>query len=158
MYLVPFIALISAKRWRLDVLIFLIHGFYFFSIPTKLQCFLFHPGFSHNISQEIYIFVIFEETLNPQCTPGQPCIVCTLGVSPSLVSRYCEGYSFLEYLRTLHLKFQKAWTKIEVVLSLPCWLSQFSFWNFKLKVLKYSRNYSLHNTLIPWSLKKSWIT
>jgi hypothetical protein len=29
----------------------------------------------------------------------------------------------LEYLRTLHLKFQKARTKIEVVLSLLCWLS-----------------------------------
>ena len=28
------------------------------------------------------------------------------------VSRYIEGYSF--------------WTKIEVVLTLPCWLSQFS--------------------------------
>ena len=73
---------------------------------------------------------------------------------------------FLKYLRTLHLKFQKARTKIEVFLSLPCWLSQFSwdsqqgrlrttsilvraFWNFKCKVLKYSRNCSLHNTLIP---------
>ena len=33
---------------------------------------------------------------------------------------------FLEYLSTLILKFQKARTKIEVVLSLPCWLSQFS--------------------------------
>ena len=31
---------------------------------------------------------------------------------------------FLEYLRTLHLKFQKARTKTEVVLSLPCWLAQ----------------------------------
>ena len=28
---------------------------------------------------------------------------------------------FWEYLRTLSLKFQKALTKIEVVLSLPCW-------------------------------------
>ena len=82
---------------------------------------------------------------------------------------------FLRYIRTLSLKFQKARTKIEAVLTLPCWLSQFSwdsqlgrvrttsvlvraFWNFKLKVLKYSRNCSLHNTLIPWSLKKSWIT
>ena len=34
----------------------------------------------------------------------------------------------LEYLKTLHLKFQKAQTKIEVVLSLPCWLSQLNFW------------------------------
>ena len=73
---------------------------------------------------------------------------------------------FLGYLRTLSLKFQKAWTKIEVVLTLPGWLSQFSwdsqpgrvrttsilvraFWIFFLKVLKYSRNCSLHNTLIP---------
>ena len=64
---------------------------------------------------------------------------------------------FLGYLRTLSSKFQKARTKIEVVLTLPCWLSQFSwdsqqgrarttsilvwaFWNCKLKVLKYSRN------------------
>ena len=38
---------------------------------------------------------------------------------------------FLEYLRTLHFKFQK--------------------------VLKYSRNCSLLDTLIPWSLKITWI-
>ena len=31
---------------------------------------------------------------------------------------------FLGYLRTLSLKFQKARTKIEVVLTLHCWLSQ----------------------------------
>ena len=54
---------------------------------------------------------------------------------------------FLGYLRTFSLKFQKATSKIEVVLALPCWLSQ--FWSFKLKVLKYSWNCSLHNTLIP---------
>ena len=76
------------------------------------------------------------------------------------------GLHFFEYLRTLSLRFQKARTIIEVVLSLACWLSQFSwdsqqgrlkttsvlvqaFWNFKLKVLKYSRNCRLHNTLIP---------
>ena len=45
---------------------------------------------------------------------------------------------FLGYLRTLSLKFQKARTKIEVVLTLPFWPSQFS-----------SKNFSLHNTLIP---------
>ena len=73
---------------------------------------------------------------------------------------------FLGYFRTLSWKFQKARTKIEVVLALPCWLSQLNwdsqqgrlrttsilvraFWNFKRKVLKYSRNCSLHNTLIP---------
>ena len=32
----------------------------------------------------------------------------------------------MEYFRTLSLKFQKARTKIEVVLTLPCWLSQAS--------------------------------
>ena len=73
---------------------------------------------------------------------------------------------FIGYLRTLRLKFQKARTKIGVFLGLPSWLSQFSwdsqqgrlrttsmfvraFWNFKRKVLKYSRNCSLHNILIP---------
>ena len=73
---------------------------------------------------------------------------------------------FLGYLRTLSLKFQKAGTKIEAVLTLPCWLSQFSwdsqlgsvrtasilvraFWNFKLRILKYSRNCSFQYTLIP---------
>ena len=33
-----------------------------------------------------------------------------------------------------------------------------AFWNFKLKVLKYTRNCSLHNTLIPWSLKNPELT
>ena len=80
---------------------------------------------------------------------------------------------FLGYLRTLSLKFQEVWTKIEVVLTswLPCWLSQlnwfsqqgkvritsilvWAFWNFKLKVLKYSKNCSFQYTLIPWSLRK----
>ena len=71
------------------------------------------------------------------------------------VSRYYEGYSFWSIL--------------------PCWLSQSSwdsqqgwlrttsilvraFWNFKRKDLKYSKNCSLHNILIPWSLKNAWIT
>ena len=73
---------------------------------------------------------------------------------------------FVGYLRTLGLKFQKARTKIEVVLTLPCWLSQFrwdsqqgrprttsilvrAFWNFKFKVLKQPRNCNLHATWIP---------
>ena len=81
---------------------------------------------------------------------------------------------FREYLGTLRLKFQKARTKIEVVLSLPCWLSQLNwdsqqsrgrktsilvraFWNFKLKVLKYPRNCRLYATLILKVFKKSWI-
>ena len=62
-------------------------------------------------------------------------VVYALGVSPSFISRYCEDYRFWSIwgrvpLRTLHLKFQKARTKIEVVLSLPCWLSQFSLLKF----------------------------
>ena len=61
------------------------------------------------------------------------------------------GLKFHWYMRTLNLKFQKTRTKIEVFLSLPCWLSQ--FWNFKLKVLEYSRNCSLHATLIPTLVK-----
>jgi hypothetical protein len=72
---------------------------------------------------------------------------------------------FLGYLRTLSFKFQKATSKIEVVLSLTCRLSQFklrqptgqsqynfflvrAFWNFKFKVLKYSWICSLPNTLV----------
>ena len=34
---------------------------------------------------------------------------------------------FLGYFTTLSLKFQKARTKIEVVLGLPCWLSQLNW-------------------------------
>jgi hypothetical protein len=81
---------------------------------------------------------------------------------------------FLGYLRTLGLKFQKAQTKIEVFLALPCWLSQLnwdsqqgrkrkisilleSFWNFKLKVLKYPKNCRPHATLVLKVYKKSWI-
>jgi hypothetical protein len=40
------------------------------------------------------------------------------------------GLEFHWYLRTLSLKFQNARTKIEVRLSLPCWLSQFSLLKF----------------------------
>ena len=64
-----------------------------------------------------------------------------------------------------NFKIQKARTKIEVFLSLPCWLSQLNwdrqqgtdrktsillvaFWNFKLKVLKYPGNCRLYATLI----------
>ena len=32
-----------------------------------------------------------------------------------------------------------------------------AFWNFKLKVLKYTKSCSPHNILIPWSLKVTWI-
>ena len=95
--------------------------------------------------------------------------VCTRGFTKFGIKVLWRLQFFIGY-RTLDLKFQKARTKIEVVLSLPSWLSQLNwdsnqgrvrttsilvraFWNFKLKVLKYPRNCSLHNTLIPWSLK-----
>ena len=67
----------------------------------------------------------------------------------------------LEYLRTLRLKFQKARTKIEVVLSLPCWLSQLNW---------VSQQGRLRTTsILVWSFwifkyldtlksEKSWIT
>ena len=49
---------------------------------------------------------------------------------------------FLGYLRTLSLKFQTTTTRKTPILVR-------TFWNFKLKVLNYSRNCSLHATLIP---------
>ena len=74
------------------------------------------------------------------------------------VSRLAWNPQFLGYLRTLSLEFQKVTSKIEVFLSLPCWLSQFSklgrdrktsflvlaFWNFKVTVLKYQWNFRPH--------------
>ena len=55
------------------------------------------------------------------------------------VSRYCEGYSFWS-VRGPKLKF--SWIRTTSIL---VW----AFGNFKHKVLKYSRNCSLYNTLIP---------
>ena len=49
--------------------------------------------------------------------------VCILGVSPNFEITVARGLKFHWYLRTLSIKFQKARTKIEVSLSLPCWLS-----------------------------------
>ena len=68
--------------------------------------------------------------------------VYTLEVSPILVSRYCEDYRFwstwgpYNWTDSGHLQF---WSEPSEILNL--------------KVLKYSRNCSLNNTLIPWSLK-----
>ena len=39
-YHVPWIALISAKRWRLDVLTFLIYGFVGYDTKIKSSCFV----------------------------------------------------------------------------------------------------------------------
>ena len=50
--------------------------------------------------------------------------VYNLGVSPSLVSRYCEGYSFWSTWGPYIWNFRRLGGKIEVVLSLPFWLSQ----------------------------------
>ena len=83
------------------------------------------------------------------------------------------GLQFLGYLRTLNLKFQKATIKIGVFLTLPSWLSQFSWdsqlgrvrktsilvvnvWNFKLRVLKYQWNFRQNATVI-WNLAKPLI-
>ena len=111
------------------------------------------------------MFVIF---MYPCVVKSSMCYVCILGHTgffrlQGIKVLWC--LQLLGYLRTLSLKFQRATSKIEVVLALPCWLFQSSwesqqvtaillvaFWNFKFKVLKYPRNCSLHNTLIPWSL------
>ena len=67
------------------------------------------------------------------------------------VSRYIEGYSFWStYLRTLSLKIQKARTKIEAVLSLPWWLSQFS-WYFDTKLLTHPNVLRLFRWVIDFS-------
>ena len=80
------------------------------------------------------------------------------------------GLKFHWYLRTLSLKFQMFMIKIGVFLTLPSWLSQFSWdsqlgrvrktsilvvnvWNFKLRVLKYQWNFSPNATVI-WNLAK----
>ena len=74
---------------------------------------------------------------------GKICILLTFPVPPTLgcvifldfkVSRYIEGYcQFWWYLTTLYLKFQKAWTKIEVVLTALMAVSVFilipNFWH-----------------------------
>ena len=86
--------------------------------------------------------------------------------SISILPKTACGLKFYWYLRTLSLKFLKARTKIEVLLSLPSWLAQFSlttillvaFWNFKLKILKYPKNCRLHAILVLRVLKKSWIS
>ena len=89
-----------------------------------------------------------------------------LGVSPSLVSRYCEDYWFWSTWGPYIQNFRRLWPKLK----LSCWLPQLNldsqqsrvrttsilvraFWNLKLKVLEYSRNCNLHNTLIPLALK-----
>jgi hypothetical protein len=53
-------------------------------------------------------------------------VQCTIsrGVRPNFEITVAFGLKFHWYLRTLSLKFQKARTKIEVFLSLPCWQSQ----------------------------------
>ena len=63
---------------------------------------------------------------------------------------------FLEYLRTLSLKFQKTRTKIEVVLALPCWLSQ--FWSEPSEILNL-RSSNTPKTVaftIPWYLEAEY--
>ena len=89
-----------------------------------------------NISNGIFYHVISPKPKNELKNVQNLTLPLNQGIQDFLdfkVARCCEGYSFWGYLRILSLKFQKARTKID----------------FKLKVLKYSRNCSLHNTLIP---------
>ena len=55
----------------------------------------------------------------------------------------------IKILWRLRPKLKLSWVCPVGCLSLAQFLS--AFWNFKLKVLKYSKNCSLHNNLIPWS-------
>ena len=69
---------------------------------------------------------------------------------------------FLMYLRTLRLKFQKTRTKIEVVMSLPCRLSQLKwdsgqlqFWSESFEILNV-RSSNIPGAVaftIPWYLE-----
>ena len=68
-----------------------------------------------------------------------------LGVSPILVSSYCEGYSFWSI-------WGPYWDSQQGKVRTTSILVR-AFWNFKLKVLKYWRNCSFHNTLISWRIK-----
>ena len=63
---------------------------------------------------------------------------------------------FLEYLRTLSLKFQKTRTKIKVVLSVPCRLSQFSCMNVE-GVSKVSRLTNCRFTTISSQISAIYI-
>ena len=98
---------------------------------------------------KLQLFQTTTAFLKTYCCQG----ICKLGVSPNFEITVACGLKFHWYLRTLSLKFQKALTKMEVFLSLPCCLSLFNwdsqqgrdrktpillvaFWNLKLKVLK----------------------
>ena len=87
-------------------------------------------------------------------------ILCKLGVSGFFRLQGIKvlwGLQFLEYLRTLSFKFLKARTKIEVVLSLPCWLFQFSsqFWSKPSEILdlRSSNTPDTVTLTIPWYLE-----
>ena len=74
------------------------------------------------------MFVIF---MYPCVVKSSMCYVCILGHTgffrlQDIKVLWC--LQLLGYLRTLSLKFQRATSKIEVVLALPYWLSQLS-WN-----------------------------
>ena len=103
---------------------------------------LYSQVFIKCVSPFIIIFKIFLPTLCFSCIKWKKkssrsllfMYVCTLGISPKFESTVACGLKFHWYFRTLGLKFQKARTKIEVFLALPCWLSQFS-WDRKTSIL-----------------------
>ena len=85
------------------------------------------------------------------CNQKARFLVCTLGDSGFFRFQGIKvlwRLQFLEYLRILSLKFQMAQTKIEVVLSLSCWLSQFSNLTLKRKQFCTPREGNPENVLL----------
>ena len=118
--------------------IFFVHEKYKYFCNLKTTEILRKLHFKLNLASQYSLFDGLYET-------------CCLGVSPNFEITVACTLKFHWHLRTFSLK-QKARTKIEVFLSLPCWLSQsillIAFWNFKLKVLKYPRNCRLHALIL----------
>ena len=73
--------------------------------------------------------------------------------------KVARSLQFLGYLRTLSLKFQKATSKIEVFLPLPCWLSQFMSYIGGFGVFKKPKNkYKLVCTYVyPYQIAFFWV-
>ena len=80
-------------------------------------------------------------------------VQCTIsrGVRPNFEITVAFGLKFHWYLRTLSLKFQKARTKIEVFLSLPCWQSQLNWDSQQGK----NRKFCLYPEILNFYLKSS---
>ena len=122
---------------------------------TELICIRFHnlrkPLQGTKETEMIHRFLIFITmcSLSSQFKPVQWIIKPPNRIQTwySLVAKsayiYCTMYSNLK-CQKFGIKGRVRTTSVLVR----------AFWNFKLKVLKHSRNCSLHNTLISWNLKK----